>query len=108
MVALMAAPSLGDDVSSGGLAYIVTSRLGDTWGRVFLVDVVIAAFVCTLAIQTATTRMIFSMSRDHVLPFSKHLGKVTAKGGATAIAAVVVGVLSAALLLINLGHAGDA
>ena len=104
--ALMAAPTLGDEVSSGGLAYIVTSKLGDTWGRIFLIDVVIAAFVCTLAIQTATTRMIFSMSRDDVLPFSRHLRKVTKKGGATAIAAIVVGVLSAALLLINLGHAG--
>ena len=64
-------------MSSGGLAYVVTSRLGDIWGRVFLADVVLAAFVCTLAIQTATTRMIYSMSRDEVLPFSRHLRKVS-------------------------------
>ncbi len=104
--ALMAAPNLDDgEVATGGLAYIVTSRLGDTLGRVFLADVVLAAFVCTLAIQTATTRMIFSMSRDEVLPFSRQLGRTTSRG-ATAIAAVVVGVLAAGLLLINLGHAG--
>ena len=106
IAALMAAPTLDDDLSSGGLAYVVTSRLGEIWGRVFLADVVLAAFVCTLAIQTATTRMIYSMSRDEVLPFSSHLRKVSAKGGATVQAALLVGVLAASLLLVNLGHAG--
>ncbi|MET0694299.1 MAG: amino acid permease [Propionibacteriaceae bacterium] len=103
--ALMASPTLDDELSRGGLAYVVTSRLGDVWGRVFLADVVLAAFVCTLAIQTATTRMIYSMSRDEVLPFSKTLRTVS-KRGATVYAAVLVGVGAAALLLINLGHAG--
>ncbi|PWJ53056.1 amino acid/polyamine/organocation transporter, APC superfamily [Quadrisphaera granulorum] len=103
--ALMAAPTLDDELSGGGLAYVVTSRLGDVWGRVFLADVVLAAFVCTLAIQTATTRMIFSMSRDEVLPFSRKLRTVSARG-ATVHASVLVGVGAAALLLVNLGHAG--
>ncbi len=103
--ALMASPTLDDQLSSGGLAYVVTSRLGDFWGRVLLADVVLAAFVCTLAIQTATTRMIFSMSRDEVLPFSRQLRKVSHRG-ATVNAAVLVGVGAAILLLINLGHAG--
>src|SRR6478752_2173016 len=103
--ALMASPTLDDELSSGGLAYVVTSRLGDVWGRVLLADVVLAAFVCTLAIQTATTRMIFSMARDEVLPFSRQLRKVSHRG-ATVNAAVLVGVGAAILLLINLGHAG--
>lgn len=103
--ALMASPTLDDELARGGLAYVVTSRLGDFWGRVFLADVVLAAFVCTLAIQTATTRMIYSMSRDEVLPFSKKLRTVSRRG-ATVYAAVLVGVGAAALLLVNLGHAG--
>ncbi len=104
--ALMASPEANDpNISSQGLAYVITSRLGDTLGRVFLADVVFAAFVCTLAIQTATTRMIFSMSRDEVLPFSKQLGKVS-RSGATAVASIVVGLLSVGLLLVNLGQAG--
>jgi urea carboxylase system permease len=102
--ALMAAPEANDPaISKQGLAYVVTSRLGDTLGKVFLADVVLAAFVCTLAIQTATTRMIFSMSRDEVLPLSKKLGKV-ARNGSTAIAAVVVGVVAVGLLVVNLGN----
>ncbi|MFP5283382.1 MAG: amino acid permease, partial [Actinomycetes bacterium] len=106
LAALMAAPTLDGELSSGGLAYVVTSRLGDFWGRVFLVDVVLAAFVCTLAIQTATTRMIYSMSRDEVLPGSKLLRRVSTKGGATVPAAILVGVLAAVMLAVNLGHAG--
>jgi urea carboxylase system permease len=106
IAALMAAPTIDDNISSGGLAYIVTARLGDFWGRIFLLDVVLAAFVCTLAIQTATTRMIYSMSRDEVLPFSRVLRKVSTRGGATVPAAILVGVLAAAALLVNLGHAG--
>src|SRR4030095_6850361 len=95
-----------DNISAGGLAYIVTARLGDFWGRVFLLDVVLAAFVCTLAIQTATTRMIYSMSRAEVLPFSRVVRRVSTRGGATVPAAILVGVLAAAALLVNLGHAG--
>jgi len=103
--ALMAAPAITGDIATGGLAFIVTARLGDVWGRVFLCVVVVAAFVCTLAIQTATTRMIYSMSRDEVLPFAKHLRKVSRRG-ATVQAAVLTGVLAAVMLLINFGHAG--
>jgi urea carboxylase system permease len=103
--ALMAAPEISPEIGTGGLAFIVTARLGDIWGRVFLCIVVVAAFVCTLAIQTATTRMIYSMSRDDVLPFAKHLRKVSRRG-ATVEAAVLVGVLAAVMLLINFGHAG--
>ena len=104
--ALMAAPEANDpNIGTQGLAYVITSRLGEGLGKVFLADVVLAAFVCTLAIQTATTRMIFSMSRDEVLPFSKKLGKVS-RNGATAVAAILVGVLAVALLLVNMGQTG--
>lgn len=105
---LMAAPSvtdgrLGD--SARGLPYVLTSRLGDTLGRVFLIDVAIAVSVCTLAIQTATTRMIFSMARDRVLPFSTGLATVNKRTGTPIRPAVVVGVLTVGLLYVNVGNA---
>ena len=101
---LMAAPSvtdgsLGDPAK--GLPYVLTSRLGDTLGRVFLVDVAIAVSVCTLAIQTATTRMMFSMARDRVLPFSAGLAVVNRRTGSPIRPAVVVGVLTVGLLYLN-------
>jgi urea carboxylase system permease len=104
---LMAAPSvtdgsLGDPTK--GLPYVLTSRLGEHLGKVFLVDVVIAISVCTLAIQTATTRMMFSMSRDRVLPFSAALAKVNPRTGTPVRPAIVVGVLTIGLLLVNVGN----
>ncbi|MCW2668231.1 MAG: amino acid permease [Frankiales bacterium] len=102
---LMAAPSLTDGSlgdPTKGLPYVLTSRLGDTLGRVFLVDVTIAVCVCTLAIQTATTRMMFSMARDEVLPFSGALKKVNPRTGTPMLPALVVGLLTVALLAINI------
>jgi urea carboxylase system permease len=94
--------SLGDPAR--GLPFVLTSRLGDTLGRVFLVDVAIAVAVCTLAIQTAATRMVFSMSRDGVLPFSAGLAAVNRRTGTPVRASILVGVLAAALLLVNVGN----
>jgi urea carboxylase system permease len=107
LATLMAAPSvvdgsLGDPTK--GLPYVLTSRLGDTLGRVFLVDVALAVSVCTLAIQTATTRMMFSMARDKALPFSAGLAKVNSRTGAPIRPAVVVGVLTAGLLALNIDN----
>jgi urea carboxylase system permease len=105
LAALMAAPSVTDgNLATHGLPYVLTSRLGDTLGRVFLGDVALAVSVCTLAIQTAATRMIFSMSRDRVLPFSAALRRVSARTGTPILPAVMVGVLAAALLLVNVGQ----
>jgi urea carboxylase system permease len=108
LATLMAAPSLTDGSlgdPTRGLPYVLLSRLGDTLGRVFLVDVTIAITVCTLAIQTATTRMIFSMARDRVLPFSAALAEVNPRTGTPIRPAVVVGVLTVALLAVNVGNA---
>lgn len=108
LATLMAAPSVTDGTlgdPTQGLPYVLTSRLGDTLGRVFLVDVALAVCVCTLAIQTATTRMMFSMARDRVLPFSEGLAKVNSRTGTPIRPALLVGVLTVALLLVNVGNA---
>jgi urea carboxylase system permease len=106
LAAIMAAPSLTDgQLATGGLPYVLTSRLGSTVGKIFLVDVTVAICVCTLAIQTAATRMMFSMSRDRGLPFSRSLAHVNAVTGTPIMPAIATGVLSAALLLVNVGKA---
>lgn len=106
LAGILAAPSLTDgELAAGGLPYVLTSSLGDTVGKLFLADVAIAVCVCTLAIQTAATRMMFSMSRDRVLPGHGALGHVSPTTGTPVLPAVVVGVLSAAILLVNVGEA---
>jgi urea carboxylase system permease len=104
--ALVAAPSLTDgSLASGGLPYVLTSRLGSGLGTVLLIDVAIAIIVCTLAIQTAATRMVFSMSRDGVLPLHDRLGRVSPRTGTPILPAVVVGAASILVLLVNIGQA---
>ncbi|MFE9094659.1 amino acid permease [Streptomyces sp. NPDC007264] len=99
---ILAAPALTDGrLGTDGLSYVLTSSLGDGVGRVLLADVVVAVAVATLAIQTAACRMIFSMARDGRLPFAAPLARVNPRTGMPTAPALVVGVLAAALLLLN-------
>ncbi|MBE4736560.1 MULTISPECIES: amino acid permease [Streptomyces] len=99
---LLAAPSLTDGrLGVDGLSYVLTSSLGDGVGRFLLADVVVAITVATLAIQTSACRMLFSMARDGQLPFAGRLAKVNPRTGMPTAPALVVGVLAAALLLLN-------
>ncbi len=63
-----------------GLPYVMKSAFGNTTGNVFLADAGLAIFVCCLAVQAATIRMMFSMARDNKLPFGSadrpRLGRV--------------------------------
>jgi len=108
LATMMAAPSMKDGSlgdPAAGLPYVLMDRLGDVLGRIFLVDVAIAVTVCTLAIQTAATRMTFSMARDRVLPFSGALSAVNPRTGTPIRPAIVVGLLAIALLVVNVGNA---
>ncbi|WP_024802147.1 amino acid permease [Nocardia sp. BMG51109] len=104
--ALMAAPSLGDGaLASDGLAYVISAKLATPAGKVLLCCVAVAITVCTLAIQTAGSRLMFSMARDGKLPFARRLAAVHPRFGTPALPAVVIGVLGIALLVLNLGNA---
>jgi urea carboxylase system permease len=75
--------------------------VGDlTVGKLYLVVILVSVFVCTLAIQGAATRMMFSMSRDRHLPFGGVWGHVNSIFRTPANAAVAVGVLAAIPILL--------
>ncbi|MEK6191172.1 MAG: amino acid permease [Chloroflexota bacterium] len=76
-----------------------------TFGDLYLVVILAAVSVCTLAIQGATTRLMFSMGRDGRLPFGRTWGHVTKAFKTPANAAVGVGVLAAIPFLITGGYA---
>ncbi len=104
--ALMAAPSLTDgNLASGGLPYVVTSRLGTGLGKALLVDVAIAICVCTLAIQTAASRLMYSMARDGALPGSARLARISPRTATPVLPTVIVGVAAIAVLGVNVGQA---
>jgi urea carboxylase system permease len=101
--ALMAVGDLNsDEFAAGGLTYAVESVLGPILGRIMLVCVVIAIFVCILANQTGAIRMIFAMSRDNALPASGRLGRVNKVTKTPILTAVLTGIISSAILLANI------
>ena len=71
-----------------------------TLGELYLVMILIAVYVCTLAIQGATVRLMFSMGRDRRLPFGGAWGHVSPMFRTPANAAVAVGILGAIPLLV--------
>ncbi|ORW68570.1 amino acid permease [Mycobacterium saskatchewanense] len=100
---ILAAPSLTDGtLSSIGLPAVLSDVFGPTAGRIVLADVAIAVFACTLAIQTAGSRMIYSMARERSLPFPGFLSKVSKTNGAPFVSTFVVGIGAAIVLLINI------
>jgi urea carboxylase system permease len=95
---------LDKNVGLLGLPYIMKQALGNTVGNIFLIDCAIAIFVCCLAVQTATIRMLFSMARDNRLPAGSAVARVSGHRKVPIVPALVTGGLTLALLLINIGN----
>jgi amino acid transporter len=103
--ALMAASSLTDgNLANGGLAWVLTDRLGSVLGRLLLCFIAVAVFACTLACQTSGARMIYSMAREGALPGHRYLAAVSPRTGTPIITSIVVGVLAAVALLVNINQ----
>lgn len=102
ITALMAAPSLTDgNLAKQGLAWVLTSSFGELGGRILLGAVAVSVFACTLACQTSCSRMIFSMSRERMLPLHSILGRVSPRTGTPINASLAVGIGAALVLLVN-------
>jgi urea carboxylase system permease len=103
LFALMSVTDINaEEISTGGLQYIVLDVLGGTIGDAFLWCVVIAITVCCLAVHTAAIRMMFAMARDNNLPAGDHLARVNPKTKTPIIPAVIIGVVSIAILVVNI------
>jgi urea carboxylase system permease len=95
---------LDKNVGLLGLPYVMKQAFGNTTGNIFLADCALAIFVCCLAVQTATIRMLFSMSRDNQLPFGSQVARVSGHRKVPVVPALVTGILAIALLAINVGN----
>jgi urea carboxylase system permease len=114
---ILAIPSMPDAIKEGQalgfpIATTITTVLiydiagtGITVGEVYLFVILVSVFVCTLAIQGAATRMMFSMSRDRHLPLGSIWGRVNSSFRTPANAAIAVGILAAIPILV-IGPAG--
>jgi amino acid transporter len=106
LFALMAAPegSAADlGKASSGLPMLIRTVLGEGPGSLFLVVVVFAIIVCTLAVHSGTVRLMFAMGRDNLIPFSKAFSSVSGKWQTPVTATLVSGSLAIVILLVNLG-----
>jgi len=108
---ILAIPSVPDAMAEGQaggfpiattIIAVLTADLvaGITVGELYLFVILASVFVCTLAIQGAATRMMFSMSRDRHLPLGALWGQVNHTFKTPANAAVAVGVLAAVPILV--------
>jgi urea carboxylase system permease len=93
---ILAIPDLNASFTDGApIATSIKAGLGDTIGTLYLYVILVAVYVCTLAIQGATTRLMFSMGRDHRMPLGSLWGHVNSMFRTPANAAVAVGMLAA-------------
>jgi urea carboxylase system permease len=105
LFAILSSKNLSDkNIGLLGLPYVMKQAFGNTTGDVFLVDCAIAIFVCCLAVQTATIRMIFSMARDGKLPGGAAVARVSGRRKVPIVPALVTGVLAIAVAAINVGN----
>jgi amino acid transporter len=74
---------------------------GITFGELYLFVILASVFVCTLAIQGATTRLMFSMGRDRRLPFGGVWAHVSPTFKTPSYAAIAVGVLAAVPIVLT-------
>jgi urea carboxylase system permease len=87
-----------------GLPFVIKQAFGNTTGNVFLADAGLAIFVCCLAVQAATIRMLFSMARDNRLPFGSQIARVSGRRKVPIVPALVTGLLAIVLLGLNVGN----
>ena len=108
---ILAIPSMPDAIAEGqALGFPIATTIqatltaeivaGITVGEVYLFVILASVLVCTLAIQGAATRMMFSMSRDRHLPLGSLWGRVHSTFRTPANAAIAVGVLAAIPILV--------
>jgi urea carboxylase system permease len=108
---ILAIPSIPDAMAEGQaggfpIATTISGALkqellfGITLGELYLFIILASVFVCTLAIQGAASRLMFSMGRDHHLPLGRVWGQVHPTFKTPANAVVGVGVLAAIPILV--------
>jgi amino acid transporter len=72
-----------------------------TFGELYLFVILASVFVCTLAIQGATTRLMFSMGRDRRLPLGGTWAHVNRTFKTPTNAAIAVGILAAVPIILT-------
>ncbi len=103
---VLAIPDVAKTQAQGteAIAYIFDAHFPTWVTDAFLISVCVAIFVCCLAIQAATTRLLFAYGRDKMVPASKFFGYVHPSTRTPMASAIFVAVAAVVVLLyVNLG-----
>ena len=83
------------------IVHILESALGETGALIFVVVAMVALYAGGLANMAAASRLMFSLSRDKMLPGSTYLSKVSPTTHSPSSALIVVTILSVVLVSIG-------
>jgi len=117
LAVILAIPSVPDTIAEGlaggfPIATIITGHFtqelvaGISFGELYLLVILASVFVCTMAIQGAASRMMFSMGRDRRLPGGALWGSVNSRFRTPANASIAVGILAAIPILVTGPYGG--
>ncbi|MEM7368931.1 MAG: APC family permease [Bacteroidota bacterium] len=81
------------------LIMVLETKLGNLGSRIFGFVILLSIFACGVASMATVTRLIFSLARDNMLPFSDLLKQVQPVSKTPMIATLVVCVLSCTFIL---------
>jgi amino acid transporter len=92
---------------TGAIAYIFHAHFANWVTNAFLISVCVAIFVCCLAIQAATTRLLYAYGRDKMIPGHKFFGYVHPRTKTPMTSAIFVAVAAIVVLLYVTVGGGD-
>jgi amino acid transporter len=81
------------------LLAIIEGKLGAQATPLVIGVVLISIFACAVASMAATSRLIFSLARDNMLPFSRFLKEVQPRVGTPAVTILLIALVSSAVVL---------
>jgi amino acid transporter len=85
------------------IVLVIESKIGITLSSIIGIIVLLSIFACGVASMATATRLMYSMARDNILPFSQALKRVNEKYKTPQIATIVVWAL-ACLFVISIRH----
>jgi len=98
---VLAIPDVAKTQKQGtnAIAYIFAAHFPSWVTKAFLISVCVAIFVCCLAVQAATTRLLFAFGRDKMIPASRFFGFVHPKTKTPMLSALFIGAATIGILV---------
>lgn len=85
--------------SSNALVTILSGAIGAQGTAALGIVVLISIFACAVASMATATRLLFSMARDNIFPFSAYLAQINSTRRTPQIATLVIWAFSALVIL---------